>query len=161
MDWSQGHNQTIHNGISRIGFYTGGHAARFRDEDLADKWIEKSLAWLAADRDRPFFLFFASHDPHVPRVPHERFQGKSGLGPRGDAILQFDGCVGELMGALDRLGLAENTLVVLCSDNGPVMDDGYADFALEKLGNHRAGGPLRGGKYSVHEGGTQIGRAHV
>ncbi|MFM7750542.1 MAG: sulfatase-like hydrolase/transferase, partial [Opitutaceae bacterium] len=84
MDWSHGHNQTIHNGISRIGFYTGGHAARFRDEDLADRWVEKAVAWIAAERDRPFFLFLASHDPHVPRVPHERFQGKSGLGPRGD-----------------------------------------------------------------------------
>ncbi|MFM7751487.1 MAG: sulfatase-like hydrolase/transferase, partial [Opitutaceae bacterium] len=93
--------------------------------------------------------------PHVPRVPHERFQGKSGLGPRGDAILQFDWCVGEVTAALERLGLAEKTLMVVCSDNGPVMDDGYVDFALEKRGNHRAGGPLRGGKYSVFEGGTR------
>jgi len=155
MDWSHGHNQTIHNGISRIGFYTGGQAARFRDEDLADRWVEKTAAWLAAERDRPFFLFLASHDPHVPRAPHERFQGKSGLGPRGDAILQFDWCVGEVTAALDRLGLAEKTLVVVCSDNGPVMDDGYVDFALEKLGTHRAAGPFRGGKYSVYEGGTR------
>jgi len=155
MDWSHGHNGTIHNGISRIGFYTGGHAARFRDEDLADKWIEKSVAWLEANRNQPFFLFFASHDLHVPRMPHERFQGKTGLGFRADSIVQFDWCVGELMKALDRLGLAEKTLVVLCSDNGPVMDDGYKDFALEKLGNHRAAGPYRGGKYSVYEGGTR------
>ena len=155
MDWSHGHNQTIHNGISRIGFYTGGQTARFRDEDLADRWVEKAVAWITAERDRPFFLFLASHDPHVPRVPHERFQGKSGLGPRGDAILQFDWCVGEVTAALERLGLAEKTLVIVCSDNGPVMDDGYVDFALEKRGDHRAGGPLRGGKYSVYEGGTR------
>ena len=155
MDWSHGHNQTIHNGISRIGFYTGGQTARFRDEDLADRWVEKAVAWITAGRDRPFFLFLASHDPHVPRVPHERFQGKSGLGPRGDAILQFDWCVGEVTAALERLGLAEKTLVIVCSDNGPVMDDGYVDFALEKRGDHRAGGPLRGGKYSVYEGGTR------
>ncbi|HSP42793.1 MAG TPA: sulfatase-like hydrolase/transferase, partial [Luteolibacter sp.] len=155
MDWSHGHNGTIHNGISRIGFYTGGHSARFRDEDLADKWIEKSNAWIEANRDQPFFLFFASHDLHVPRMPHERFQGKSGLGYRGDSILQLDWCVGELMKTLDRLGLAEKTLVVFCSDNGPVMDDGYKDEALEKLGDHRAAGPFRGGKYSVYEGGTR------
>jgi len=74
----------------------------------------------------------------------------------GDSILQFDWCVGELMKTLDRLGLAENTLIILCSDNGPVMDDGYQDQALEKLGSHRAAGPLRGGKYSVYEGGTRI-----
>lgn len=155
MDWSHGHNGTIHNGISRIGFYTGGHAARFRDEDLADKWIEKSNAWIEAHHDKPFFLFFASHDIHVPRMPHERFQGKSGLGFRGDSILQFDWCVGELMKTVERLGIAENTLFILCSDNGPVMDDGYKDGALEKLGSHRAGGPFRGGKYSVYEGGTR------
>jgi len=155
MDWSHGHNGTIHNGISRIGFYTGGHAARFRDEDLADKWIEKSVAWIEANQKQPFFLFFASHDLHVPRIPHERFQGATKLGYRGDSIVQFDWCVGELMKTLDRLGLAEKTLVVLCSDNGPVMDDGYKDYALEKRGNHRAGGPYQGGKYSVYEGGTR------
>jgi arylsulfatase A len=155
MDWSHGHNSTIHNGISRIGFYTGGHAARFRDEDLADKWIEKSVAWLEANKDQPFFLFFSSHDLHVPRIPHERFQGATKLGFRADSIVQLDWCVGELMKTLDRLGLAEETLVVFCSDNGPVMDDGYKDFALEKRGGHRAGGPYRGGKYSVYEGGTR------
>lgn len=155
MDWSHGHNGTIHNGISRIGFYTGGQSARFRDEDLADKWIEKSNAWIDSHQDKPFFLFFAAHDIHVPRMPHERFQGKSGLGLRGDSILQFDWCVGEIMKTLERLKLAENTLIVICSDNGPVMDDGYKDEALEKLGSHRAGGPFRGGKYSVYEGGTR------
>lgn len=155
MDWTHGHNSTIHNGISRIGFYTGGHAARFRDEDLADKWVEKSVEWIEAHRDDPFFLFFASHDLHVPRIPHERFQGATRLGYRADSIVQLDWCVGELMKAVDRLGLAENTLFVFCSDNGPVMDDGYADEALEKLGDHRAGGPFTGGKYSVYEGGTR------
>lgn len=155
MNWSHGHNGTIHNGISRIGYYTGGHAARFRDEDLADTWAKKSDAWIEVNRAAPFFLFLASHDLHVPRMPHERFQGKSGLGFRGDAILEFDWQVGEVMKTLDRLGLTEKTLVVICSDNGPVMDDGYQDDALEKRGAHRAGGPLRGGKYSVFEGGTR------
>ncbi len=155
LDWSHGHNGTIHNGISRIGFYTGGHRARFRDEDLADKWIEKSAAWLEANRDHPFFLFFASHDLHVPRMPHERFQGATKLGFRADSIVQLDWCVGELMKTLDRLGLAENTLVVFCSDNGPVLDDGYKDYAVEKIGRHRPAGPYRGGKYSVYEGGTR------
>ena len=159
MDWSHGHNQTIHNGISRIGFYTGGHAARFRDEDLADTWVEQSRAFVAqhqANRaDEPFFLFFAAHECHVPRIVHERFQGKSMLGPRGDAILEFDWCVGEVVKMLAEQGLTEETLVVLCSDNGPVLDDGYKDDAIEKNGDHRAAGPFTGGKYSVFEGGTR------
>ncbi|MDF1816993.1 MAG: arylsulfatase [Verrucomicrobiales bacterium] len=155
MDWSHGHNQTIHNGISRIGFYTGGESARFRDEDLADEWVKQSRKWIGENKEEPFFLFFASHDIHVPRIPHERFQGSSGLGYRGDCIIQLDWCVGEIMKILDENNLAENTLVVFCSDNGPVMDDGYADEALEKLGNHKAGGPFTGGKYSIYEGGTR------
>ncbi len=155
MDWSHGHNSTIHNGISRIGFYTGGHAARFRDEDLADKWVEKSVEFIKANKSNPFFLFFSSHDIHVPRIPHERFQGVTDLGFRADSIVQFDWCVGEIVKAVKESGLINNTLIVICSDNGPVMDDGYKDFALEKLGDHRAAGPYTGGKYSVYEGGTR------
>ena len=155
LDWSHGHNQTIHNGISRIGFYTGGNAARFRDEDLGDEWIKRSNEWIEAHKGGPFFLYFASHDIHVPRMPHERFQGQTKLGFRGDSIVEFDWCVGELMKTLDRLKLAENTLIVLCSDNGPVLDDGYKDGAVEKLGSHEPAGPFSGGKYSVLEGGTR------
>ena len=155
MDWSHGHNATIHNGISRIGFYTGGHAARFRDEDLADEWVKQSVSWIEAHKEKPFFLFFSSHDLHVPRIPHERFQGKTPLGFRGDSIVQLDWCVGELLKTLDRLKLDENTLIVFCSDNGPVLDDGYKDEAVEKLGEHKPAGPFSGGKYSVLEGGTR------
>ena len=155
MDWSHGHNSTIHNGISRIGFYTGGHKARFRDEDLADKWVEQSNAFIEKNKDKPFFLFYASHDLHVPRIPHERFQGVTPHGFRADSIVQLDWTVGEIMKTLDRLKLTENTLVVFCSDNGPVMDDGYKDEALEKLGSHKAAGPYKGGKYSIYEGGTR------
>ncbi len=155
MDWSHGHNATIHNGISRIGFYTGGRAARFRDEDLADKWVEKSNEFIAAHQNEPFFLFFASHDIHVPRIPHERFQGKTSLGFRGDSITEIDWCVGELMQTLERLQLTQKTLVVFCSDNGPVLDDGYKDGAIEMIGMHQPAGPFSGGKYSVYEGGTR------
>lgn len=155
MNWSHGHNNTVHNGIGRIGFYTGGNKARWRDEDLADAWVEKSNAWIEQQKDKPFFLFFASHDLHVPRMPHERFQGKTKLGFRGDAIVQLDWCVGELMKTLDRLELSEKTLIVFCSDNGPVLDDGYQDGAIEKLAKHKPSGIYRGGKYSIYEGGTR------
>lgn len=155
MDWSHGHNATIHNGISRIGFYTGGTKARFRDEDLGDAWLAESTRFIESNRDRPFFLFFASHDIHVPRIPHERFQGTTPLGYRGDSIAQFDDAVGQLMKTLDRCGLTDKTLVILCSDNGPVLDDGYVDGALEKNGDHQPAGPFSGGKYSIYEGGTR------
>jgi len=155
LNWSHGHNATIHNGISRIGFYTGGQAARFRDEDLADHWVQESNRWIEQNREAPFFLLFSSHDIHVPRVAHERFVGSSELGPRGDCILQLDWCVGQLLQTLRRLDLDQQTLIVFCSDNGPVLDDGYVDEAIEKLGDHRPAGPFRGGKYNVFEGGTR------
>lgn len=155
MDWSHGHNMTVHNGIGRIGFFTGGMKARWRDEDLADEWVKQSVKWIEKNKDNPFFLFFSSHDIHVPRMPHERFQGKTKLGFRGDAIAQLDWSVGEIRKAVDRLGLAKNTLIVFCSDNGPVLDDGYKDAAITKLGKHRPAGKYRGGKYSIYEGGTR------
>ena len=153
---SHGHNQTIVNGVSRIGFMSGGKSAMWKDEDMADLYTQKAVAFLEREKGKPFFLYFGSHDPHVPRLPHPRFIGTSGCGIRGDAIQQFDWCVGELLGALDRLGLAENTLVILSSDNGPVIDDGYQDGAVKDLNGHKAAGPLRGGKYSLFEAGTRV-----
>jgi arylsulfatase A-like enzyme len=156
MKPSHGHDQTIVNGISRIGYMTGGKSARWVDEDMADTLVRRAERFLERSKGKPFFLYFAAHDIHVPRVPHPRFRGKSGMGPRGDALLQFDASVGELMAALDRLDLARNTLVILSSDNGPVVDDGYQDEAVSKLGDHRPTGPFRGGKYSNFEGGTRV-----
>jgi len=153
---SHGHDQTIVNGISRIGYMSGGKSARWVDENMADTFVKHGVAFIEQNQNRPFFLYFATHDPHVPRVPHPRFAGTSGMGPRGDVILQFDGCVGEILKTLDRLNLAKNTLVVFTSDNGPVVDDGYQDQAVEKLGGHKPAGPLRGGKYSAFEGGTRV-----
>ncbi|NLE58747.1 MAG: arylsulfatase [Planctomycetes bacterium] len=153
---SHGHDQTIVNGISRIGYMSGGKAARWVDEDMADMITDKAVAFIERNQGRRFFLYFATHDVHVPRVPHPRFIGKSEMGPRGDVIVQFDACVGRVLDALDRLKLTENTLVILSSDNGPVVDDGYEDQAVEKLGDHKPAGPWRGGKYSNFEGGTRV-----
>ena len=156
MHPSHGHDMTIVNGISRIGYMTGGTAARWVDEDMADVITEKAVQFINTHKEDPFFLFFSLHDIHVPRVPHPRFVGQSGMGPRGDVILQTDWCVEEVMNALEELGLAENTLVVFTSDNGPVVDDGYEDQAVELLGDHKPAGGLRGGKYSAFEAGTRV-----
>ena len=153
---SHGHDMTITNGFSRIGYMTGGRGALWKDEDMADVFTRKAVSFIESHRDTPFFLYFATHDPHVPRVPHPRFVGKTTMGPRGDAIVQTDWCVGEILAALDRLKLAGDTLVIFTSDNGPVVDDGYKDEAVAKLGSHKPAGPFRGGKYSHFEGGTRV-----
>jgi arylsulfatase A-like enzyme len=153
---SHGHDMTIVNGISRIGWMSGGRSARWVDEDMADVLAGRATEFIERHRKERFFLYFATHDIHVPRVPHSRFAGRSGLGPRGDVILQLDASVGRILDTLDRLELRDRTLVVFTSDNGPVVDDGYRDEAVEKLGGHRPAGPLRGGKYSAFEGGTRV-----
>lgn len=153
---SHGHDQTIVNGISRIGYMTGGKAALWKDEDMGDVFTREAVSFIEDHRAAPFFLMYASHEPHVPRVPHPRFAGATGMGPCGDAIAQLDWSVGQILSTLDRLELARNTLVLFTSDNGPVVDDGYQDDAVEKLGGHTPAGPLRGGKYSAFEGGTRV-----
>jgi len=156
MKLTRGHDFTIVNGISRIGWMSGGKAARWKDEEMADVFARKAVEFVEKNRERPFFLYFATHDAHVPRVPHPRFAGKSGCGTRGDVIEQLDDTVGQVLAALDRLKLAENTLVVFSSDNGPVLDDGYADGAVKDLNGHVPAGPLRGSKYSLYEAGTRV-----
>jgi arylsulfatase A-like enzyme len=150
------HSDTIVHGVSRIGFMTGGQAARWKDDELGDHFTAKAVEFIESKKDGPFFLFFALHEPHVPRVPAPRFVGKTGLGPRGDAIAQLDDHVGKILATLERLKLRENTLVLLSSDNGPVLNDGYMDDADEKNGSHTPAGPLSGGKYSKLEGGTRV-----
>ncbi|QEM10538.1 sulfatase family protein [Mucilaginibacter rubeus] len=152
----QGHNQTIVNGIGRIGYMSGGKLAHWTDEELSSTFLAKAEGFIEDQRKEPFFLYFALTEPHVPRMPATRFKGKSGRGLRGDAILQLDWTVGEIMKQLKYLGLEKNTLIVFSSDNGPVLDDGYQDEAEEKFKGHPPAGPLRGGKYSVLEGGTRV-----
>ena len=156
LDWSHGHNMAVINGIGRIGFMKGGAKALWKDEDMADHFAGQALRFIRESKDQPFFLYYALHDIHVPRVPNPRFLGKTSMGSRGDSILQADWQVGEVLRLLDELKLAENTMVIFSSDNGPVLDDGYKDQAVAKLGDHKPAGPWRDGKYSIHEGGTRV-----
>ncbi|MEG1864756.1 MAG: sulfatase-like hydrolase/transferase [Alistipes sp.] len=153
---SDGHDQAIINGIPRIGYMKGGKNALWKDELIGDRITEKALAFIRDNKDKPFFLYFGTNDVHVPRVPNERFVGKSGMGPRGDAILSFDYAIGQVTACLEELGIADNTLLIISSDNGPVVDDGYKDQAVELLGDHKPWGDYRGGKYSAFEAGTRV-----
>jgi arylsulfatase A-like enzyme len=156
MKHSDGHDNTIVNGVGRIGYMTGGTSALWKDEDIAQRITDKAKEFISKNSQNPFFLYFSTHDIHVPRVPNSRFLGKSGLGNRGDAILQFDDSVGQLMKLLDSLQLSSNTMVILTSDNGPVVDDGYHDGSKENIGKHKPAAGLRGGKYSAFEAGTRV-----
>ncbi len=150
------HACTIINGISRIGYMRGGHAARFKDELLADTVVDKSVAFIEQNKERPFFLCVGLFEPHVPRTPHPRFVGSSDCGVRGDVIHQIDWQTGQILDALERCDLTDNTLFLLTSDNGPVLFDGYFDRSVEEANGHEPAGPLRGWKYLVYEGGTRV-----
>lgn len=153
---SHGHDMSIINGISRIGYMKGGGKALWKDENIADSIVSHAVDFIKKNRDKPFFMYFATNDIHVPRFPHNRFRGKSSMGLRGDAIAQFDWSVGQIMDALKQMDIADNTLLILTSDNGPVVDDGYDDRAEELLNGHSPAGPFRGNKYSAFEGGTAV-----
>lgn len=150
------HSATIVNGVSRIGYMIGGKAAYWKDEEFADLLTQKAQAFMKENKDKPFFLYYSFHDIHVPRVPHPRFSGSSEMGARGDAIAQVDWVTGEIVKTLEALGIADNTLIIFTSDNGPVLDDGYEDEAAELVGAHNPSGPFRGGKYSAYEAGTRV-----
>ena len=156
MKWHHGHNSTIVNGIGRIGYMKGGEKAKWKDEDMADVFLEKTKSYIKAQKDNPFFLYYALQQPHVPRTPHPRFVGSTDLGPRGDVIAEADWCLGELLKTLEEEKLLENTLIIFTSDNGPVLNDGYYDEADVRNGDHRPWGSLRGGKYSLFEAGTRV-----
>ncbi|PQV51519.1 arylsulfatase A-like enzyme [Jejuia pallidilutea] len=150
------HSGTIINGVSRIGTMKGGYSAEWKDEDFPDILTGKAKNFIQSSKEQPFFLYFSFHDIHVPRLPHPRFEGASSMGPRGDAIAQMDWVTGEIVKELEKLKLADKTLIIFTSDNGPVLNDGYEDFAIEKLGDHKPSGIYRGGKYSAFEGGTRV-----
>lgn len=156
MKLSEGHDGTIVDGISRIGFMTGGASARWKDEEMAATFTGKAVEFIERNQDKPFLLYFTPSDIHVPRAPASQFAGKNECGVRCDVLDQLDWSVGQVMDTLKRLRLEENTLVLFTSDNGPVVNDGYDDGADRKLGAHRPAGDLRGGKYSIFEGGTTV-----
>lgn len=150
------HSATIVNGVSRIGWMAGGKSAEWVDEDFPFVFTNKAIKFIQESKNEPFMLFFPFHDIHVPRSPNKMFAGKSGMGPRGDAILQMDWMTGKVVDELKKQGIYDNTLIIFSSDNGPVVDDGYFDQSVELIGDHDPSGGYRGGKYSAYESGTRV-----
>lgn len=156
MKSDMSHSQTIVNGISRIGYMSGGKAARWVDEDMADVFAAKAVSFIEQNKERPFFLYFTPHGIHEPMAPNPRFRGTSGCGTRGDAIHELDWVVGQVLSALDRLNLAGDTLIVFSSDNGGAIKDTYDDGTNAEHARQAPCGPLRGGKGSLYEGGHRV-----
>ncbi len=154
--YDHGHDGTIINGVSRIGHMRGGESAIWNDETMGERFADKAIDFIEQNQNTPFFLYYAMHQPHVPRIPNPKFRGTTTHGVRGDVIVEMDWCIGKVLDKLEQLGLKENTIVIFSSDNGPVLNDGYKDQAIELNGEHKMAGPLRGGKYSLFEGGTRV-----
>ena len=156
MKSDDSHAKTIVNGISRIGWMSGGEAARWVDEDMADTFTGKAVAFIEQHRAEPFFLYFTPHDIHEPMAPHPRFKGTSTCGTRGDMIHELDWSVGQILDALDRLGIADNTLLVFSSDNGGAVKNTYDDGTNAEHGKQPPNGALRGIKGQLYEGGHRV-----
>lgn len=105
-------------------------------------FTEEAVRFIETESDRPFFIYLSQKDPHQPFFPSERFAGNSQAGPYGDAVSEFDWSVGEVVAALRRQGVADNTLVVVTSDNGPWYEGST--------------GGMRGRKGQSYEGGFRV-----
>jgi arylsulfatase A len=135
----------------------GGKAARFQQDHLDDRHTERAVAWIeqAAVRKAPFFLYLALSSPHWPFAPGPRYKGTSALGARGDAIHEMDGCVGDVLAALERLKLDRNTLVIFASDNGAEVSS-TKHYDRAEVDGLLLNGPLRGQKTDIYEAAHRV-----
>ncbi|MBM3293319.1 MAG: arylsulfatase [Candidatus Aminicenantes bacterium] len=128
----------------------GWIAPGYKLEDVDFHFTRRAIAFMERSRaespDKPFFVSLFLSAPHTPWIPPELVKGKSLDGPRGDLVMLADWCVGEVVTALERLGAAENTLLIFTSDNGPHPG----------TNGHKSEGPLRGLKSHIWEGGHRI-----
>lgn len=138
-------------------FREGPVAPGFRHEEVLPKCTQKAVAFIdnhaKSKSGAPFFLYFPLSAPHTPILPTENFQEKSGIGPYGDFVMQCDWTVGQIMQALDRHSMTENTLFIVTSDNGcsPMAD--FEDLAQK---GHYPSYHFRGHKADIFEGGHRI-----
>ena len=123
---------------------------------MAQQFLGKAEAFVEKNKDKPFFLYYAPHNIHVPRAPNAQFLHTSQCGIRGDSIEELDSVVGGFMDTLKKLNLDKNTIVIFSSDNGPIVNDGYKDGSVLELNGHKPAGPYRGGKYQIYEAGTRL-----
>ena len=132
-------------------------APDFDLEEMDMIFLDKSKAFLEnhvkESPEKPFFLFHSTQGVHLPSFPGKDFKGKTNAGPHGDFIYEFDYVVGELLNTLDRLGMAENTLVMVTSDNGPEVT---SVVNMRKDHQHDGARPWRGMKRDQWEGGHRV-----
>jgi arylsulfatase A-like enzyme len=141
-----------------MGPFGGAEKAmlRYRDREVGTEFAQRAVKWIderAADKQTPFFLYLATTNIHHPFTPAKRFDGTSDCGRYGDYIHELDWMVGEVLTALDKHGLSDNTLVVFTSDNGGMLNEGGQDAWRD---GHRLNGKLQGFKFGAWEGGHRV-----
>ena len=136
------------------GMPEGWMVPDWKDEDIDVHHLEHAKKFVSEQGagDKPFFLYLSTSAPHSPWAVPDFLQGKSGVGPRGDLILVLDWMIGELLAELDRLGIAENTLFMVTSDNGGHDRAAYEDEAF----GHKVNADLRGYKSQIWDGGHRV-----
>ena len=122
----------------------------WNEEDVDERFVEQACSWMRSEvaSPRPFFCYLPLSAPHRPCRPPARSRGKSAAGPRGDMVCVVDWAVGKVVALLEELGVADDTLLIVTSDNGADL----ADYDGETYG-HRSNGEWRGQKADIWEGG--------
>ena len=133
----------------------GPGSSDFVPEDIAMNFQQKVLSQIDrfSEDDKPFFLYYPCTPVHVPLLPTEEFQGKSGLGPYGDFVLMLDSMVGQVMNKLDDKGLTDDTIFIFASDNGCSSMVDYPSLISK---GHNPSYIFRGAKGDIYDGGHRI-----
>lgn len=137
------------------GFAGAPAAPDWRLQDILPEITKRAVSHIhdRAEKEQPFFLYFSLTSPHEPIVPSKRFQGKSGIAPIADFVMETDWSVGQLLNALDDAGVAEDTIVIFTADNGHSHYTGWDQLIAA---GHQPSGPYRGHKGDIWEGGHRV-----
>lgn len=116
------------------------------------RYVEKAISFMTENKDKPSFLYFPTHQPGSNLIPlvDDRFRGKSANGAHGDSVEELDWSVGQIINALNKLGIREKTMIVFTSDNGAILKkrENYSSIGSNE--------PFSGGTYTTMEGGMRV-----
>jgi arylsulfatase A-like enzyme len=142
------------NNKKKLAFTREGPAAPgFKGEDVLPTITNKAVEYISAQADKPFFLYLPLNSPHTPILPSVEWQGRSGISLYADFVMQTDDCIGQVVTALEKAGVLENTLLIVTSDNGCSPQANYDQLAEH---GHNPSYIFRGTKADIYDGGHRV-----
>jgi arylsulfatase A-like enzyme len=149
----------VMNGSDKMSFTREGPGSPgFRGEDVLPAFTERAVKIIHdkssdAKNGKPFFIYMPLNSPHTPILPSKKWQGKSGLSLYADFVMETDDAIGQVMAATEQAGIAQDTLIIVTSDNGCSPQ---ANFPLHLEKGHNPSYNMRGHKADIYDGGHRV-----